>query len=141
VVPLAIAVRDLVSPGTPLPLPNDDKLQLLVGWTMVKNKRVLAPVPGEMNFMMSFGGIASIGYCAVKLVTVFTALEGTYLRRNLFLLFGVIELLYFVNVLDKEAYTKAQTGTSIMPFLFIYALNAIVYLSDALLRVRKEKKK
>lgn len=91
--------------------------------------------------MMSFGGIASIGYCAVKLVTVFTALEGTYLRRNLFLLFGVIELLYFVNVLDKEAFAKAHTGTSIMPFLFIYALNAIVYLSDALLRVRKEKKK
>jgi hypothetical protein len=108
---------------------------------MVKGKRVFAPVPGEMKFMMSFGGLASLGYCAVKLVTVFTALEGTYLRRNLFLLFGVIEILYCINVLDKEAFIKAHTGASIMPLLFIYGMSAIVYLSDALFRVRKQKKK
>jgi len=38
---LAVAVRDILLPGTPLPIPGDDKLQMLWGSKMVKKVRIL----------------------------------------------------------------------------------------------------
>ena len=42
---MAAGVRDVLIPGTPLPLPGDDKLMLLWSSAMKRKQRIAAPVP------------------------------------------------------------------------------------------------
>jgi hypothetical protein len=138
---LAAAVRDILLPGTPLPFPDDDKLQLLVGSKIVNKQRVPSPVAPELVLLICLWGMANGSYSVIKLVTVFTAWEGTFRRRNLFIVFGVTELTVAALLLKQNAFVYSYTGISILPFTALYGFSAFVFLSDALLRARKEKKK
>jgi hypothetical protein len=76
----------------------------------------------------------------VKLVTVFTHNEGTFLRKNLFFVLGACELLSAYVIFSHESYFASQ-GATAMPFVGVFALEGGVLLADALMRERMPKTK
>lgn len=87
---LSMGVRDLVAPGQPLSLPGDVAVMGLYGDLSagtLDGKKALA--------LSQFFGALMVALGLLKLVTVFTNPEGTYLRRNLMLAIGVGDLLIF----------------------------------------------
>jgi len=136
---LANAIRDVVSPGTPLPFPGDDKYQLVLGSKMVKKEKVAAPISPEMALVLGRGGMFNAAFAMVKLVTVFSAPEGTYLRRNLFATFGIVEILVAANLHGSIDFVTQACGVSPMPIVAMFTFSGLVFLSDAVLRERRPK--
>jgi len=141
IITLIIGYRDLLFAGTPLPFPGDEKLVLLFGSKMVKKQKVAAPPTEEMRIVLGFLGMYIIGFSILKLVSVFTAPEGTYLRRNIFAAIGATELLMAANVLKVVDPVLSLTGFDGTPWVAMYTFSGLVFLADALLRVRKPKTK
>lgn len=138
---LTVGLRDILATGTPLPLPDEDKLMKV--WTASMDKKSTAPFrsDGARDFVAQVWGTFIVALALCKLCTVFThTVEGTYLRRNLFLVFGVCDLLTAFLLLQHDAFFMASFEVSVKPFIAIMAIEGLVLLQDALMRDRKPKK-
>ncbi len=140
---MAVGARDLFATGTPLPVIGDDKNMLLWGSAIVKKKgRVQMPVDGVMLFIAQSVGMYLITIALIKLVTVFTNVgEGTYLRRNLFLTFGVADLALAYLLYSHQAFFADFTGGgTLLPYVGLLSCEGLVFVMDATMRDRKTKK-
>ena len=97
------------------------------------------PVEGVMLALCQTWGVFVLTVAAVKLTTVFTHQEGTFLRKNLLIVLGLANLLmaYFFYV--NRAITAAF-GADNMPYVAMMSLEGGLFLYDALMRERKMKK-
>ena len=80
---------------------------------------------------------------AAKLTTVFShSTEGTFLRRNLLITFGVADICIALLLSKHTDFIKTQFGVpfGMAPFMAMMFLEGAVYLYDALARPRKTKK-
>jgi hypothetical protein len=139
---LAAGGRDIVSPGAGLPLPDDDKvIQSLFGAPPVGacTASEVGCVPGRLLFLSHGWGMMVVTLALAKVVTVFSHPEGTYLRRNLFLLFGASDLAFGAIVQSHEP-LFASRGASALGFVAAFAVEGLVFLHDALTRARPAKK-
>ena len=119
----AAGLRDIIAPGTALPLPGDDQLMLAV-WGATPYS------PTAKMIIMSWGGFL-ISLSATKIVTVFSLSHpsGTLLRRNLFALFGMQDLFFAAVFITSEVALKDK-GASVMPFVGAFLLEGLVLLVD-----------
>jgi hypothetical protein len=134
--------RDMFFPGAALPLPDDDKLIASVfGAQPVGScgKKEIGCVPGRMLFVSQLWGLMVVSLALAKLATVFSHPEGTLLRRNLFYLFGLSDLLAAFVCFSHESYFNSQ-GASGMGFVLAFAAEGGVLVADALMRPRPTKK-
>lgn len=70
---ITAGLRDLLSPGSPLPMPNDDRLMLLWGNTITKKHGVVAaPVDGAMLFLAQCWGMLLITVALAKVCVVWS---------------------------------------------------------------------
>ena len=138
---LVAGTRDMFFSGTPLPLPNDDKLMLVWGHRKDKQGKLSLTAPeGVMLMVCQAWGAFLVTMALLKLVTVFThTTEGTFLRRNLFVAFAVTDLLIASIFFQHHAMLDDKLGADVMPFVVVFALEGLVYLQDALMRQRKVK--
>ena len=123
-------------------MPGDDKMQLV--WGSVKTKKmglVAAPVDGVMLCILQAWGILCLTIALLKLTTVFThTSEGTFLRRNLLIVFGVCNIAFAASFYKNAPFIYDNYGADNTPYAALLTLEGVVYLADALLRPRKIKK-
>lgn len=140
---IAAGSRDLIAPGSGLPgMPDDDKVIAAVfGSPPVGacGKKEVGCVPGRMLFVSNGWGIMVVTLALLKLVTVFSNPEGTFLRRNLFVVMGLSDVFFAWTVYSHEAYFNSQ-GASAMGFVAAFGVQGLTLLQDALMRTRKPKK-
>ena len=65
--------------------------------------------------------------------------EGTYLRRNLFISYGLCDLGLAHLFYKHSPFLKATFGADASPFVALFAIEGAVYLHDALFRARRTK--
>ena len=123
----AAGTRDIVAPGAPLPLPDDDKLMLAL-WG-------LRPLDPSKVLLAQFIGMMVISIALIKLTAVFTNPEGTFLRRNLFLLFAVLDTAMAYLFVWHESTIK-KFGATALPFAAALLLEALVFGVDGYARPR-----
>ena len=140
---IAAGSRDLISPGSGLPgMPDDDKVIAAVfGAPPVGacGKKEVGCTPGRMLFVSNGRGIMVVTLALLKLVTVFSNPEGTFLRRNLFVVMGLSDVFFAATVYSHEPYFNSQ-GASAMGFVAAFAVQGLTLLQDAIMRTRKPKK-
>jgi len=142
---IAIGLRDIFSPGTPLPMPDDDKLMMI--FAVGNDKRGCGTesfrLVGARDFLSNIIGAFIVTVSAAKLTTVFShSTEGTFLRRNLLITFGVADICIALLLSKHTDFIKTQFGVpfGMAPFMAMMFLEGAVYLYDALARPRKTKK-
>lgn len=141
---LVAGSRDIFAPGMGLPgIPDDDKLIGAV-FGSYPNVGTCGPkeagcVPGRMLFVSQCWGVMVVTIALVKVTTVFTAHEGTFLRRNLFILLGLANLAFGYFIFINEAFFNSK-GASGMGFLAAFGVEGAVLLQDGLMRSRVPKK-
>ena len=140
---LILGLRDIFFPGTALPMPDDDKLvAAFFGPIPVGDcgKKAFDCLPGKMLMLSQLWGVLLATVAATKLTCVLTNPEGTFLRRNLFLVFGVSDLLMAYLGQVHGPYLATQ-GASVTPFCIALGIEGAALLHDALTRDRAEKKR
>jgi hypothetical protein len=80
-------------------------------------------------------GFAFLGLAASKLTTLYSGKEGTYLRRNLLLAFGVVDIVLSTSMLRFERGFQVA-GSSIKYFSLLHFVEGAVFLYDAIFRPR-----
>ncbi|EOD10979.1 hypothetical protein EMIHUDRAFT_462868 [Emiliania huxleyi CCMP1516] len=136
---MAAGVRDVLIPGTPLPLPGDDKLMLLWSSAMKRKQRIAAPVPPPQAFLAAMLGAFVLLSAAAKLAATFSHFEGTFLRRNLFLVFGCADLAIAALMHHHSAVVLEFTGAGLDNFVLLLMIEGVAFLLDAIFRPRKAK--
>jgi hypothetical protein len=140
---VAAGSRDIFYPGMGLPgLPDDDKtIKAVFGAQPVGScgKKEVGCVPGRMLFVSQCWGAMVVTIALTKLTTVFSHLEGTFLRRNLFGVLGLSDVVFAYIIHSHEAYFNSQDASG-MGFMAAFAVEGLVLLHDALTRPRAPKK-
>mmetsp|Transcript_28800 Transcript_28800/g.73954 ORF Transcript_28800/g.73954 Transcript_28800/m.73954 type:complete len:163 (+) Transcript_28800:16-504(+) len=136
--------RDIFFPGMGLPgMPDDDKVIGAVFGSYPNvgscGKKEVGCIPGRMLFLSQCWGCMVVTIALLKLVTVFSNPEGTFLRRNLFIVFGLMNLLMGGMILMHEPYFVSQ-GASALGFFGAFAVEGLVLVADGMMRDRKAKK-
>lgn len=127
------AIRDIFSPAMPI-MPDDE---IMMKWFFDGN----TPPLREPFLMIShFVGVMLLAGNVPKLVTVHTAQEGTFLRRNLFVAYGLFDIFMGALLYTHEGALKDVGGT-FLPYLVLMMIEGGILLHDALLRERKTKKR
>ena len=75
-------------------------------------------------------------YVAVKVTTVFSGPEGTFLRRNLFLAFGVTQVIMAVSILFRFESDFQKAGATVMFRALVMGGDGLVLLHDSIFRKR-----
>lgn len=75
-----------------------------------------------------------------KLAAIFSAQEGTFLRRNLFIAFGASQLCMALSMFTRFESDAKQAGSSLNILTFIVGGEGLVLLWDGLKRPRPLKK-
>ena len=122
-------VRNVFMPGTPLSLiPEDEAFQ-----------RHFHGEPGSnpaMAFAFRLFGAALVSSVAAKLVAVFGHVgEGTYLRQQLLMVLGAIDIAFGAIVISYDGLDRAVT----QGFACALAFEGTVFVADAVLRKRAPK--
>lgn len=100
------------------------------------------PLPDEINMKQvaysNILGCTLLSLVASKLVTLFSTKEGTFLRRNLLLIYGAMDIFLAGRSLmfEKEFHTAGATTKGLS---FITLLEGTAFLYDAVFRERKVK--
>jgi hypothetical protein len=76
-----------------------------------------------------------LGLAAGKLTALYSGKEGTFLRRNLLLAFGVVDIVLSTSMLRFERGFQVA-GSSIKLFSFLHFLEGAAFLYDAMFRPR-----
>mmetsp|Transcript_41309 Transcript_41309/g.132848 ORF Transcript_41309/g.132848 Transcript_41309/m.132848 type:complete len:162 (+) Transcript_41309:71-556(+) len=137
-----LGLRDVYFPGVALPIPDDDKLvQAYFGPLPVGECSKLAYdcYPGKMLVLSQSWGAVLATVSATKLVVAFSNPEGTFLRRNLFLLFAICDL-HFAYIARGFGDYLASQSASVAPLVGGMLLEAALLLLDVGLRTRTPKK-
>ena len=79
-----------------------------------------------------------LGLAVSKLTTLFSGKEGTFLRRNLLLAFGAVDIVMSTSLLQFEKGFQVA-GASIKYFSFMQFVEGAVFLYDAMFRPRPTK--
>ena len=74
-----------------------------------------------------------------KLTIVFTNAEGTFLRRNLFVVFGLCDFLAAYLMFTCDEYFMSAFDETLKPLMAAAVLEGSVFLFDALFRSRDKK--
>jgi hypothetical protein len=132
---VSTAVRDLLAPGTPLPVVGDAELVKGlwgdVSSVTLESRRMLA--------QEQFWGACLLALALVKLVTIFTNPEGTFLRRNLMLAIGLADVGVWAVLQQHSQVLSDGYGVSLLPFKCALLLEGSALLLDAVLRPRRVK--
>jgi len=140
---LTAGSRDMFYPGLGLPLPDDDKVigALFGSYPNVGacGKKEVGCVPGRLLFLSQAWGLMVVTIALIKVVTTFSNPEGTYLRRNLFVLFGLTDV-FFAAVIYVHEPLFTSRGASAMGFMAAFAVEGLTFLQDGLMRARTIKK-
>ena len=108
----------------------------------VLGSRVAAPVEGANLMLEQTGGAMQVGLAVAKLTTVWTnTQEGTFLRRNLLGVFGVVQLLMAFLLYKHTAFINDNYGADMTVWSVLTLAEGLIYLGDVLLRERKTKTK
>jgi len=83
-------------------------------------------------------GFALLTLVASKLTTLFSGKEGTYLRRNLLIVFGAMDIVMATSLLRFERGFKVS-GASIKGLCLLTFTEGAVFLYDAFVRPRPRK--
>ena len=135
---LVACARDIFFPGTPLPLQGDEQLMLIWGSKVDKKGNVSpAAVEGVMLMIAQISGLVWATVALIKLVTVFSHQEGTFLRRNLFAVFGLMDLAFAAVFSTFEPLLQKRFGASVTPYVALFVVEGVAFLQDALMRPRK----
>lgn len=129
----SVASRNIFRPGQPIFLPNDANLQLFFygGSQLTRGQECLSNLTGHMTLIV-------IG---TKLATVFSATsEGTFLRRNLLVVFGVTQVLTGISIFSRFEGDLNQAGGSFKGLAGVMIVEGSMFLYDALFRARPVKK-
>ncbi len=132
---LAVGLRDTFSPDTNL-LPDDAKMiPLFFG-----NDKSNVPLQGSYKLVVTqmFCGCMLATVSAAKLATILTNPEGTFLRRNLMVVFGIFDVLFAYLMFEKRSVVD-KANADIRPFAAMFLVEGAVFLTDALLRDRSTK--
>ncbi|MGK3746913.1 MAG: hypothetical protein ACI90V_013776 [Bacillariaceae sp.] len=137
---LAMGIRNVFAPGACIPFfgKSEHKLQSYFWGTSNSNELV----PGQ-KALSKLSGWMLLTLAAAKITTVFSnANEGTFLRRNLFIALGSIQLLGSValtTIGDTQSKAKESVVSGPASFYHIAILlggEGLVLLHDALMRNR-----
>lgn len=134
---LAMGLRDVLCAGSPLPVPNDDLLQLFFDRTLGSGSPNMWTTGG---FASAWGGMV-ISLSALKIVAVFSSSRGCVLRRNLLLALGLSNVLMAILYLRMEPMAQAHgvaiVGKSLTfyPFVEKLLLEGFFYITDSVVRV------
>lgn len=131
---LVLGLRSIIAPGAKIPLfPSEHSLQGFFWGT--KNPEEL--VPGQ-KALSKVNGILMAAFALTKLTILFSnATEGTFLRRNLFVVLGTSQLAGSLMLTTSQEEEKAKAaGASFWPTCTVLALEGLVLLHDALMRKR-----
>lgn len=83
-------------------------------------------------------GLALLSIVTGKLTTLFSGKEGTFLRRNLLLAFGGLDVVMGASILRFERGFQVA-GATIKGFSFLHIVEGVIFLYDALFRPRPVK--
>ena len=118
---LIAGVRNVVAPGTSLFfMPFDDTFQSHFKFTP------------EFTWITQLFGCFMLMVSTTKLITVFGHVEGTFLRKKLFIALGIIDLLTAVIIGMYDGLPMKVTGG----FAVLHGLEGLAFLADAFLRPR-----
>ena len=134
---LVIGLRDIVATGTPLPLPDEAKLMMVFKASADKYSSAVFRSEGAMLFFGQMLGTFILTVAVAKLTLVFTnTTEGTYLRRNLFVAFGMTDLLAAGILFGRDSFFIDNFDVSVKPFIGLMVIEGLVLLVDAFFRPR-----
>ena len=141
---VVLGLRDVFAPGKVLPFDQPEGLlfrDAIFGAPPLGacGKKEKGCVPGRMLLVSQGWGAMAATLALVKLVAVFSHPEGTFLRRNLFATLGGGGVAFAAIIYSHEPYFNSQ-GASGMTMAFVFAVEGLVLLYDALLRPRATKK-
>ena len=122
---LVLGLRDVFSPAT-FVFPDDEKL-------------LGAVFGGAGTPTQAFMGVLLVTLACAKLTTVFSNPEGTFLRRNLLLVFGALDL-FFTYVIVTNMNTGKLAEVDFKPWIGVVGLEGAVLLQDGAMRDRSTKK-
>ena len=109
----------------------------------VKKSTVLMAIPPENPLLMieQLFGMFLITVALAKLTTVFGHSEGTFLRRNLFVMFGICSLgtAFIFNL--HNTFIKTTYGADATTWIALLGVEGLAYLVDAFTRPRASKAK
>mmetsp|Transcript_21058 Transcript_21058/g.43920 ORF Transcript_21058/g.43920 Transcript_21058/m.43920 type:complete len:154 (-) Transcript_21058:17-478(-) len=126
---MAAGIRNVISPGTPLSIiPEDDIFQahFHAGWTTSEQEKTF--------FIFKLLGCFMISLSLVKLSMVHY-ISGTFLRRNLFIILGLTDILTAHIVYSY----KGLPQSTLLGFAALHAIEGVVFVGDAVLRPRQKK--
>ena len=128
VIPLIAGVRNIVAPGTPLSfIPEDDVFQAHLHGS---------PKDPRMAYVFQLFGCCLLYAVAAKLLLAFGHSEGTYLRRQIMVAYGVLDFVFAYLAYD---YWPAAQKSVVAGFALMHCVEGSVFLGDALLRPRPVK--
>lgn len=135
---MAMGIRNVLKPGMFLPIlpfgKSEHKLQSYF-WGTEKPEEL---VPGQKALSKLFGWTL-VTLAAVKITVVLTNTnEGTFLRKNLFIVLGVTQLvgsIALTTIGDTQSKAKAS-GASFWQLAAILGGEGLVLLHDAFMRNR-----
>uniref|UniRef100_A0A7S1UBV0 Uncharacterized protein n=1 Tax=Phaeomonas parva TaxID=124430 RepID=A0A7S1UBV0_9STRA len=130
---LAVGTQKIVAPGAPLPTGDAALPAFTFGGAV-------PPLPANYEFISHFMGFSLIATTLPKVVAVFgNASEGTFLRRDFFLICGLLNF-FGMAILAMNEPAAAAAGATFVPFMGLYGVEGLVLVGDALLRKRAVKK-
>ena len=144
---IAMGLRDIISPGVGLSFAQDigeDKMAMMWGSKLTKKGELVGtPIEGVQLVLAREHGLLFVFVGLFSLGVVFSHMsEGTFLRRNLLALLGLMRLglaLHYYVHLDILKENLLDTTVFWLTVVEM-AIIGLFYLADALLRVRKVKK-
>lgn len=137
---LIMGIRDVIAPGSKIPFFPSQEHSLQGFFWGTKNPDEL--VPGQKAYSRA-KGMQTIMIALTKLTTLFSlATEGTFLRRNLFMVMGSSQLVGSFMLVANESEEKAKSvGASFWPQAIMLGGEGLLLLYDALMRDRPVKSK
>lgn len=124
---IAAGVRNVLVPGTPIPIPEDDVFQAHFHGKTGSDQK--------MAFVFQLLGAFFLLAAVAKLIATFGNAEGTFLRQKLFLAFGALDLVVAAIVFQYDALPRSVLGG----FAALHLLEGAAFLEDALFRARPVK--
>eukprot|EP01062_Namystynia_karyoxenos_P034367 TRINITY_DN251_c0_g1_i1.p3 TRINITY_DN251_c0_g1~~TRINITY_DN251_c0_g1_i1.p3 ORF type:complete len:145 (+),score=56.39 TRINITY_DN251_c0_g1_i1:86-520(+) len=93
------------------------------------------------NALQQGWGTFLVAMAAAQATTLFTNPEGTFLRKNLLIAYGITDLIQAAVYFKVNQWIQKENGPSLVPFIFLGVVEAAVYLHDAYFRPRVERQK
>ena len=119
-------VRNIVAPGTPVPvIPEDDKFQA----------HFHGDGDPKMAWVFQLLGVCFLMVASVKFIVVFGQVEGTFLRQKLFFALGACDLVVAALTFRYSGLPQSVIGG----FAILHGLEGTAFLADASLRARPVK--